>query len=145
MLSVLPDGENRHRLIDEHGNDVGWIRGRAVRFFGLAETQVVDAARRAWRAVEGVLRRQLPNGPEVRPLRRLGFVHDGAYEWISDGTVPVARLFRPKADAGPAGTFAIELVVPSYASDSVAIAAARAIAEALRPVTSRELRPSRSG
>ena len=134
MLRVLPDGENRHRLLDEHGKEVGWIRGRAVRFFGFAETQVVDAARRAWRAVEDVLRRQLPPGPEVRPLRRLGFVHDGAYEWISDGTVPVARLFRPNADAGGDSSFAIELVVPSYASDVVAIAAARAIAEAVRPV-----------
>ena len=57
-------------------------------------------------------------------------MHDGAYEWIADGAVPIARLFRPNArDA----SFAIELLVPSYISDRVAVAAVHAMADALRP------------
>ena len=134
MLNVIPDGENRYRLTSDDGREVGWIRGRALRFRGFAsERDVVDAARRAWRALQGELRRAFvtprTHRNRVGPLK---LVHDGAYEWISDGVMPVARLVRPPADRGPNPSFAIELLVPSYASDEVAIAAAHAIAESLK-------------
>lgn len=134
MLHVLPDGDKRHRLIDDYGNDVGWIRGRAVRFFGFAsEEQVVGAARRAWGALQRVLRRGVTDPSAQARLRSLHLVHDGAYEWIADGAVPVARLFRP-SEGSAAASYAIELVVPSYADDSMAIPVAHAIAKVLRPV-----------
>jgi hypothetical protein len=131
MLHVVADGENRHRLIDHQGRDVGWIRGRAVRFLGFAsEADVVDAARRAWRALSDILQRTV-DGPTARPaLQNLTLVHDGAYEWIADGAVPIARLFRPTARDS---AFAIELLVPTHVPDGVAMSAIHAMADALRP------------
>jgi hypothetical protein len=134
MLHVISDGERRHRLIDHQGREVGWIRGRAVRFLGFAsESDVMDAARRAWRALDEILR-HVVDGATARPaLQSLKLVHDGAYEWIADGAVPIARLFRPNArDA----SFAIELLVPTYVPDHVAVSAMHAMADALRPHTS---------
>lgn len=131
MLHVIADGENRHRLIDHAGREVGWIRGRAVRFLGFAsEVDVMDAARRAWRALNDILRRTV-DGSTARPaLQDLKLVHDGAYLWIADGAVPIARLFRPSARDT---SFAIELLVPSYVPDQVAMSAIHAMADALRP------------
>jgi hypothetical protein len=131
MLHVIADGENRHRLIDHQGREVGWIRGRAVRFLGFAsEADVMDGARRAWRALNDILRRPV-DGSTARPaLQNLKLVHDGAYEWIADGAIPVARLFRPNARDT---SFAIELLVPSHVPDGIAISAIHAMADALRP------------
>jgi hypothetical protein len=97
MLHVVPDGENRHRLIDHHGRDVGWIRGRAVRFLGFAsEADVLDAARRAWRALNDILRRTI-DGSTARPaLRNLKLVHDGAYE-----PCPQSTRCRTRSDRSP--------------------------------------------
>ena len=134
MLHVLPDGDNRHRLIDECGNEVGWIRGRAVRFFGFgSEEQVVGAARRAWSALQRVLSGGLADPSARARLSRLRLVHDGAYEWIADGAIPVARVFRPR-EGSAESSYAIELVVPAYADDAMAIPVAQAIANVLRPV-----------
>ena len=134
MLHLMRDGENRYRLIDERGREVGWIRGRAVRFFGLtSEEHVMQAARRAWRALQDVLRREFADRAGPPEGDRLRLVHDGAYEWISDGTIPIARLFRPKPFQE--SSFAIELVVPAYADDRLAISAVHAMADALRQET----------
>jgi hypothetical protein len=59
-------------------------------------------------------------------------VHDGAYEWLHDGTAPIARLLRPQWRAYD-GSFGIELVIPVRAVDGVATAAARCIAAATAP------------
>lgn len=134
MLHVVADGEKRHRLIDHQGREVGWVRGRAVRFLGFAsESDVMNAARRAWSALNDVLRRTV-DGISARPaLRHLKLVHDGAYEWIADGAIPIARLYRPGARDT---SFAIELLVPSHVPDRVALSAIHAMADALRPHTS---------
>lgn len=130
MLHVLPDGERRYRLIDDAGREVGWIRGRAVRFFGfVSEQEVMTAARKAWRALQTVLARAVAHAADRALPRQLRLVHDGAYEWISDGTIPIARLYRPRPFDGT--SFSIELVVPVYADEEVAVSAAHAIAEAL--------------
>ena len=130
MLHVLPDGEGRYRLIDGDGREVGWIRGRAVRFLGfLSEEEMVTAVRKAWQALQTVLARAVGRAADGALPRQLRVVHDGAYEWISDGMIPIARVFRSKSSID--SSLAIELVMPSYADEQLAKAAALAIAEAL--------------
>ena len=129
MLQVLPDGERRYRLIDD-GREVGWIRGRAVRLFGfVSEQEVMTAARTAWRALQEVLARAVARAADRGLPQELRLVHDGAYEWITDGTMPIARLFRPRPLEG--SSYSIELVVPAYVDEQIAVSAAHAIAEAL--------------
>ena len=141
MLHVLPDGERRYRLIDGDGREVGWIRGRAVRFFGfLSEQDMVTAARNAWRALQTVLGRAVGRAADGTLPRQLRLVHDGAYEWISDGMIPVARVFRPTPSIE--SSMAIELVIPAYADERVAVAAAHAIADALSQTATPALRRS---
>jgi hypothetical protein len=134
MITVLADGEQRHRLEDAEGRLIGWIRRRAVGFRGFAsERDAISAAVDGWRALESVLRREYAGWPRFEPaLTKLTFVHDGAHEWISDGRTPLARLLRPPADQESDASFAIEFVLPSYASEGVAIAAAQVVARALQ-------------
>jgi hypothetical protein len=134
MVRFLADGEQRHRLEDADGNHIGWVRRRAVGFRGFrSENDAIAAAVDAWRALESVLRREYTGWPRFEPvLEALHLVHDGAHEWISDGRTPLARLLRPTADAPLAAPFGIEFVLPSYATEGVAIAAAQVMARALR-------------
>jgi hypothetical protein len=134
MVRILADGEQRHRLEDADGNHIGWIRRRAVGFRAFAsESSAVAAAVVAWRALESVLRREYAGWPRFEPaLDELRLVHDGAHEWISDGRTPLARLVRPPADAMSDASFAIEFVLPSYATEGVVIAAAQIMTRALQ-------------
>jgi hypothetical protein len=59
-------------------------------------------------------------------------VHDGAYEWFFDGTIAIARLLRPQRRAYDM-SFGIELVLPSFATDGLAVAAAHALCSAVAP------------
>ena len=132
MLHLLPDGERRYRLIDGDGREIGWIRGRAVRFLGfLSEEEMVTAVSKAWRALQTVLARAVGRAADGE-LRHLRVVHDGAYEWISDGMIPIARIFRPKGSID--SSLAIELVMPPSADEQLTKTAALAIAQALGQV-----------
>ena len=133
MLNVHADGENRHRLEDQAGAQVGWIRGRAIGFTGIAtERDALRAAATGSRALQLALRRPYPGWPQYEPaLETLKLVHDGAYEWVSDGKVPLARLVRPYPSAGRDG-YGLEYVLPSFASEGVAITIAQALAHALQ-------------
>jgi hypothetical protein len=133
MLRFFADGELRHRLEDAAGRHVGWIRRHTIGFLGFAsEHDAIAAAVDAWRGLESVLRRHYSGWPRFElELDELRLVHDGAHEWISDGRVPLARLIRPRADEASGGAFAIEFVLPSYATEGVAIAAAQMMARAL--------------
>ena len=132
MLRVLSDGDDRYRLENDDDVQIGWINGRAIGFRGFAtEAEAKDGAIAAWRALDLVLRRQYPGWPSYAPvIDELKLVHDGAYEWFADGTSPIARLVRPQRRAYDL-TFGIELVLPSYASEGVAITAAHAVGAAL--------------
>ncbi len=132
MLRVLSDGDDRYRLENDDDVQIGWINGRAIGFRGFStEADARAAAVAAWRALDLVLRRQYPGWPSYVPaLDELELVHDGAYEWFADGTSPIARLIRPQRRAYDL-TFGIELVLPSYASEGVAITAAHAVGAAL--------------
>ena len=131
MLRVMEMGEGLHRIEGPDGTVVGWIRGRTVAFRGFADVDAtLDAASPASVALEKVLRRQYPGWPHYEVAReKLRLVHDGAYEWVSDGSAPIARLIRP-AD-GAREDFGLEFALPSYASEGVAIAAAHGLYIAL--------------
>jgi hypothetical protein len=134
MLKILGDGDNKHRLEDGAGVNVGWINGRAIGFRGfVTEDAARDAAIAAWRALDASLRRQYSGWPSHQPdFDRLRVVHDGAYEWFYDGTTAIARLLRPQRRAYDS-SYGIELVLPSYASEGVAITAAQSVAKAVTP------------
>jgi hypothetical protein len=140
MIKVLSAGDQKHRLEDAAGTQVGWINGRSIGFRGFrTEEDSRAAAAVAWQALDSALQRQYSGSGNRRPaLDRLVLIHDGAYEWFSDGVAPVARLLRPHRRAYD-GTYGIELVLPTYANEGVAITAACAVASAVRPYREAEM------
>ena len=143
MLKILSEGDNKHRVEDSTGTQIGWINGRTIGFRGFdTEDDAREAAVAAWRTLDSALRRQYAGWPRYEPkLDQLRRIHDGAYEWFYDGTAPIARLLRPQRRAYDR-SFGIELVLPSYASEGVAIAAAHSVAKAIVPYRDAALAPS---
>ena len=149
MFKVFIDGnDDRLRLEDLAGRQIGWIRGHTFGFSGLANEQAaIRAAVDAWRSLEKTLQRGYP-GRAPRPVNEsnVGLVHDGAYEWIADGFRPIARLLRPRTARNSEDSFALELLAPSYATQHVTIAAAQAVWEVLSehiaPTTQDAARPA---
>ena len=136
MVRALADGEERHRLEDAEGRDIGWIVRRAIGFRGFPNEEVaMRAAFASWQALEAALNREYAGRPKRDvSADRMRIVHDGSSEWVSDGQLPLARLQRP-LDDGPESSFAIELQLPSYATEGVTIAAAQVLARAIVPHT----------
>jgi len=134
MMRVFSEGDDLYRLEDGTGTHVGTIRGRTIAFGGFpTELAARDAAVAAWRAMNDALRREYPSWPHHElALERLGTTHDGAYEWFYDGTRAIARLVRPRP-GGRNNTYGIELLLPSYSSEGVAIAASHGMARAVVP------------
>ena len=132
MIRVIAAGEDLHRLEDDGGKHVGWIHGRALSFGGMrSETEAIAAAAVAWQAFDAALRRHFfGRPPHEVTADRLHLAHDGAYEWVTDGRRPVARLYRPREHRGDDG-YSIELVLPSYATEGVAVAVAQVVGNAL--------------
>lgn len=136
MLRILSDGEDRHRLESASGARVGWIHGHAIGFRGIeSESAAMRAAVSAARALEAILLREYPGRPRhEESAAKVKLVRDGAYEWIAVGARPLARLLRPVDDRPEDpfdSTFGIELVLPSYSTEGVAIQAAEALSRAL--------------
>ncbi len=134
MVVVLAHGEDSYRLVNSAGADIGWIRQKAVGFGGFdSEAAAIAAALEGGRALALCLKREFGiRHPALSDEPRLSKVHDGAYEWVADGKVPIARLIQT-ADGGRGGRFAIEFVLPSYANDAIAINAAQIIHGAFGP------------
>jgi hypothetical protein len=134
MLKILSDGENRHRLEDSTGTAIGWIRWRTIGVRGFpTEEAARDATVAAWRALQSALRMQYPGWMAYEAnLERLRSIHDGVHEWFHDGTTQIARLLRPRPRAWD-NTLGIELVLPSYASEGVAMTVAHSVARATEP------------
>ena len=134
MFTVLSDGDGKYRLEDGAGTQVSWISGRAIGFRGFAtEAAAREAALDGWAALETTLRREYGGWMHYEPRReRLRTVHDGAYEWLYDGTMAIARLLRP-LPLDKHETFGIQFVLPSYASEGTGISAAHVIASAVAP------------
>ena len=133
MLKVLSDGDNKYRLEDGTGVAVGWINGRSVGFRGFAtESDAREAAIAARRALDVALRHEYPGWPAQESIGEVRAIHDGADEWFYGGTRAIARLLRPQRRAYNY-SFGIELLLPSYASEGVAITAAYSLARAIEP------------
>ncbi|HEX7981653.1 MAG TPA: hypothetical protein VF461_23795 [Gemmatimonadaceae bacterium] len=132
MMRVFGEGDDLYRLEDGAGAHIGTIRGRTISFRGFStEARARDAAVAAWCAMNDALRREYPSWPHHElVLERLGTTHDGAYEWFYDGTKAIARLIRPRPGARDL-TYGIELLLPSYSSEGVAIMASHAMARAV--------------
>jgi hypothetical protein len=134
MFKVFIDGnDDRLRLEDLEGRDIGWIRGHTIGFGGLPTEKIaIQAVPEAWMALETTLQRGYP-GRAPRPVKKsnIDVVHDGAYEWVADGFRPLARLLRPHTGRNYEASYALEFIVPSYATQHVTIAAAQSVWEAL--------------
>ena len=84
------------------------------------------AASAGWRTLQSGLRREYAAWPRQDvEWERLRFVNDGAYEWVSDGRIPLARIYRTShasahgrhdvaTAAWPTRQSAVEFVVPSW-------------------------------
>lgn len=152
MITVTAQGDRRYRILDRRGHVVGWIDANAVGFRGWTrDDDAIAAAAAAWEPLEATLRRHYFGRPlRLAPEGPLRLVHDGAYEWVSDGRTPIARLHRqagsvatgerPAASLAPSdatarrrdagGELALEFVLPSYATEGVVHAAAQVLARA---------------
>ena len=139
MVMILEDGVNCHRLEDADGKHVGSVRHGTIRLRGLvSKADAMAATMIVWEKLDAALAREFAGWPRHRPvLGRLRVAHDGAYDWIADGRKPLARLLRMRMDGSSDDTFAIEFVLPSYASEGVAISAAQIMANALDDYTHR--------
>ena len=147
MFSVLSDGPGRYRLEDGTGADAGWIRGKAIGFSGLRnEAEAIVAASAGWRTLQSVLHREYAAWPRQDvDWERLRFVHDGAYEWVSDGRIPLARLYRTRHAAAhglaavataawPTRRLAVEFVVPAWMHEDSMVPLAHALWHVLAPL-----------
>ena len=129
MITVLAHGDDMFRLVDADDRDLGWIRPRVIGFGGFVSEERARAAALAGARVLasclkrefGVAHLELSDRPRVRTLR------DGADEWVVDGRVRVARLLRVEGARGRDQEFAIEFLLPPYATDAVAINAAQVV------------------
>jgi hypothetical protein len=133
-MRVFSEGDDLYRLEDGTGTHIGTIRGLTLSFRGLNTAEAArDAAVEAWYALNDALRREYPSWPHHElAVDRIGTVHDGAYEWFFDGVRAIARLVRPRPGSRE-HTFGIELVLPSYSSEGVAIMASHGVARAVAP------------
>jgi hypothetical protein len=140
MLSVFDTGDASFRLSNRHDEDVGWIRGSAIGFDGFpTEEEAFDAAITGSDALMAYLEK-LTGSSQLRergegPAR---VVHDGAYEWVTRGTVPLARLYRPERDRAMRDrrrTFGVEFVLPSYVKPGAAISASQVVYKAISRTT----------
>lgn len=145
MIRVIANGEKRYRLESARGIEIGWIRRQAIAFRGPRSVpEALDAVAVAWSALEPVLGVGIPAKPRrAVAAHQLRLVHDGAYEWVSDGLVPLARVYRPPADR-PDGELTIEFVLPADTEEDAVIAAARLLATVLRSHLARRAEPPRA-
>jgi hypothetical protein len=133
MLKVLADGAESHRLEDNTGRAIGWMDGLGIGFRGFAsEAGAIAAVPDAWQALEVMLRREYAGWRRQAPVvERLRVVRTGDTEWVTDGHAYFARLHRPTSD-GALTAFALEFALPSFVSQGTRIAAAHAVATAIR-------------
>lgn len=125
-------GDRKHRLETPSGRRLGWIHGHVVGLSGLRDHREALAWAPALRhALDDTLARHYPDRYHpVSEFADLRLVHDGAYEWIAAGDVPIARVSRPSS-ARTERSLALEFVLPSYASERVTITSAEVLATIL--------------
>ena len=136
MLSIFDTGDAGFRLANQWDEDVGWIRGSALGFDGFdSEPEALEAAVAGSEALVGYIERMLGTGPQLdKPRGRVRLVHDGAYEWVTRGVQPLARLYRPERDHAQhrrRRTFGVEFVLPSYVKPGAAVSASQVVYHAI--------------
>ncbi|HJQ09567.1 MAG TPA: hypothetical protein VJ840_00920 [Gemmatimonadaceae bacterium] len=134
MFKVFIDGnDDRLRLENQIGDKIGWIHGHTIGFGGISsEEDALAAATEASLALEKTLRRVYTGDTSVAwPNSKIELMYDGAYEWVVAGFRPLARLLRPHTERNGEDSFALEFIVPSYATQHVTIAVANAIWDVL--------------
>jgi hypothetical protein len=136
MLSIFSTGDDSFRLANQRDEDVGWVRGNALGFDGFGtERDAMAAALAGSEALTGYVQRLMGSiGDRERPAGRLRLVHDGAYEWVSRGAVPLARLYRPERDLPQRDrrrSFGVEFVLPSYVQPGAVISASQVVYQAI--------------
>ncbi|HEX6630047.1 MAG TPA: hypothetical protein VF048_03110 [Gemmatimonadaceae bacterium] len=135
MLSIFDTGDSSFRLANQRDEDVGWIRASAIGFDGFAtEPEALAAAVAGSEALAGYIERLTGSAREARSDGRVRLVHDGAYEWVTRGLEPLARLYRPERDHPEhrrRRTFGVEFVLPSYVKPGAAISAAQVVFKAI--------------
>ncbi|MEO8560799.1 MAG: hypothetical protein ABI601_01910 [bacterium] len=147
MFSVLADEPGHFRLEDGTGAVAGWIRGRSIGFRGLhSEAEAIVVASAGWRTLQSLLHREYAAWPRQEvDWERLRFVNDGAHEWVSDGRIPLARMYRTNDDPahgrgdvttahGSTRQLAIEFVTPSWMHEDSMIPLAHALWHVLAPL-----------
>ncbi|HEX3157403.1 MAG TPA: hypothetical protein VHQ45_02705 [Gemmatimonadaceae bacterium] len=141
-LTVFAEDEGMFALRDPDGAAIGSIRGDVVTFMGFDDVEhAVRAAREGSQALLQAICGAAGRPPAPEPdASRLEIVYDGGYEWISDGTLLLARLIRPSTSARGDGTYGIAFVFPTRRSDAQVIAVAHAVHDALHG----QLRPAPS-
>ncbi|HEU4629992.1 MAG TPA: hypothetical protein VFS08_09595 [Gemmatimonadaceae bacterium] len=148
MLSIFETGEASYRLANQRDEDVGWIRGSALGFDGFAtEREALDAAVAGSEALTGYIERLTGASlrSDDRPDGRVRLAHDGAYEWVTRGVEPLARLYRPERDHPQPRrrrTFGVEFVLPSYVKPGAAVSASQVVYHA---IAARPTRSERAG
>lgn len=136
MLKVFEIAEESFQLVDGRGKEVGWIRGSALGFSGLLTEKEAIAAAVAGSSALGTFLQRSFGAPATPPDpgAPLRVVHDGAYDWVSRGSHPLARLYRPgtaRNGDGHDGSYRVEFVLPSYARAAAAIGAAQQVHRAI--------------
>jgi hypothetical protein len=135
MFKIFIDGnDDRLRLENQIGEKIGWIHAHTIGFGGInteadAIAIAVDASQMVQRTLQRVYTGDTTSEPW--PNSKIHLMHDGAYEWIVAGRRPLARLLRPHTERNAEDTFALEFLVPSYATQHVTIAVAHAIWDVL--------------
>ena len=136
MVAVIGSEEDSFRLVNKAGHDVGWIRPRRIGFGGfITEHGARAAALEGACALASCLKREFGVANlELSDRPRVRIVRDGANEWVVDGRLRVARLLRVERERERNHAFAIEFLLPPYATDAVAINAAQIVYGVLSPL-----------
>lgn len=144
MIKVLSQGDGKHRIENATDDRVGWINGVTIGFRGFAtERDAHEAAVAARRALDRTIQSQHRGWhPRSVDIDRLHAVHDGAYEWLLDGSAAIARLLRPHRRAYDS-SFGIELILPSFANEELVVTAAHALCLAVEPYRDEPYRDER--
>jgi hypothetical protein len=113
-LSFLADGGVGCDVYDE-ARKVGWVRPQSVGLCGLSsERAAIAAAASAYRALA-----RLPEASVLyQELGTLAIRHVDRHEYITDGRILVARLYRPSSiEPGEVDGYAIELPADHLLAD----------------------------
>lgn len=136
MLNIFETGEASFRLSNSRDENVGWIRGAALGFDGFGTEEAAIAAAVAGSDALTAYVDRIVGSSNARESKggRLKVTHDGAYEWVTRGATPLARLYRPERDHTQRDrrrTFAVEFVVPSYVKAGALISASQVVHHAI--------------